>query len=67
MVVTKLFGVILVFIGIYFFKTGLKYDDKVGHNLMNNRMIGIAVLLFIGGSAIIFSSKSLCEIFGIFC
>ena len=67
MIVTKLFGIILIFIGIYFIKTGLKYDDKVGHNLMNIRMIGIAVLLFIGGIAIIFSSKSLCEILGFFC
>lgn len=67
MVVTKLFGVILIFIGIYIFKIGLTIDDKVGYKLMNIRIIGAAFLLFGAGMGLIFTSKSLCETLGIFC
>lgn len=67
MIITKLFGIILIIFGIYFFRTGLKYDDKLGYNLMNTKMIGVSILLFIGGVAFLFTSKSLCDILGIFC
>ena len=64
---TKISGVLLIFIGIYLLKIGLKYEDGDSGHLMNIKLIGIAVLLFIGGVALCFTSKSLCEIFGILC
>lgn len=67
MVVTKLCGLILILIGIYIFKIGLTIDDKVGHRLMNIRIIGAAFLLFGAGIGLLFTSKSICETLGIFC
>ena len=63
MVVTKIVGIILIGIGTYLFKLGCSYDDSDTYNLMNIRLIGIAVLCIIGGIAILLSSKTFGEIF----
>lgn len=67
MIIIRLFGIILIIVGIYFFKTGLKYNDKLGYNLMNIKIVGVSILLFIGGLTLLFTSKSLCDILGIIC
>ena len=64
---TKLLGLVLFITGIYLFKLGLKIDDFKGAHLMNIRLIGSALLLFVGGVALIVTEKKLCEIFGVFC
>ncbi|HMS70448.1 MAG TPA: hypothetical protein PKD18_20015 [Saprospiraceae bacterium] len=64
---TKVFGLLLIAFGAYLFKIGLKYEDSDSGHLMNIKLIGSAILLFIGGIALLLTSKSLCEIFGIFC
>lgn len=64
---TKVSGILLLALGIYIFRIGLKYDDSDSGHLMNVKLIGSAVLLVIGGIALIFTSKTMCEIIGIFC
>ena len=65
---TKLLGLILVLIGVFIIRTGLRYKDS-GHGgrLTNINLIGSGLLLLLGGIVFFFTSKSLCEIFGIFC
>lgn len=65
MVVTKIAGIILIGIGICLFKLGCSYDDSDTYNVMNIRLIGSAVLCIIGGIAILLSSRTFGEIFGI--
>lgn len=64
---TKITGILLILSGFYLFRLGLRYDDSDSGNLMNVKLIGSAVLLFIGGIALVFTSKSMCDIFGVFC
>lgn len=64
---TKISGVLLIVLGVYIFRIGLKYDDSDSGHLMNVKLIGSSVLLVIGGIALIFTSKTMCEIIGIFC
>jgi len=65
--ITKLIGLILTLGCIYLFRVGIKYDDSDSGHLMNIKLIGISILLFIGGLALCFTTKTPCEIFGIFC
>lgn len=65
--VTKIGGILLLVLGIYIFKIGLKYDDSNSGHLMNVKLIGSAVLLVIGGIALALTNKTMCEIFGVLC
>ncbi|GEM_PF-6181721 len=64
---TKVCGVLLIVFGVYIFRIGLKYDDSDSAHLMNVKLIGAAILLVIGGLALILTSKTMCEIIGVFC
>lgn len=64
---TKIWGVLLIVFGIYIFKLGVKYEDSDSGHLMNVKLIGTAILLIIGGVTLCFTSKSMCEIIGVFC
>ncbi len=64
---TKILGMLLFAVAVYLFQLGLKIEDsKLGH-LNNIRLIGSAVLVFMFAVAFLATTKSLCEIFGIFC
>lgn len=65
---TNLLGLLIIMISFLLFRVGLRYKDSgYGARLTNIRLIGAAALLFIGGIALVFTSKSMCEIFGVFC
>ncbi len=64
----KLLGLIILLIGIWFFRLGLKYKDSgYGAYLTNLSFIGVAILFFILGIGFITSKKSFCEIFELLC
>lgn len=64
---TKILGILFFVLAMYLFKLGLKIDDSIGRHIMNVRLIGSAVLIFLLGLAFLLTTKSLCEVFGIFC
>lgn len=51
----KFLGVILILIGAYILKIGFRYNDSDSYYLMNVKLIGSSILLFIGGIALICS------------
>lgn len=65
----NILGVVLIFISVYLFKIGIEYKDDPGPGryLTNISIIGGSVLLFILAIGFTFSSKSMCEIFGVLC
>ena len=64
---TKILGMLLFAVAIYLFQRGLTIDDSQRGHLNNVRLIGSAVLVFMFAVAFLSTTKSLCEIFGIFC
>ena len=52
--ITNILGFLIILISLIFFKMGLTIDDsESGYHLMNINLIGIAILLFIGGIALL--------------
>lgn len=68
MIMTKVAGILLIGISLWLFRMGIRFNDS-GHGarLTNVRLIGGAILLFIGGITLCFTTKTLCEIFGVLC
>lgn len=64
---TKIGGILLIILGIYLFKLGISYEDKDSFHLINVKLIGSSILLFIGGIVLMLTSSTMCEIFGVFC
>lgn len=66
--VVKAIGLLFIVLSILLFRKGFSNNDS-GHggNLTNVRLVGGALLLIIGGVALILSTKTMCEIFSVFC
>ncbi len=64
---TKIFGIILFAFAIYLFRLGFRFDDRVFYYSTSIRKIGVAILALIGACSLLTTTKSLCELFGIFC
>ena len=64
---TKILGILLMAFAINLFRLGLRLDDKELSYITSIRKIGAAALALMLGFAMLFSDKSLCEAFGIFC
>ena len=63
----KILGIFIIVLAIYTLKIGLRFDDKELSYIPSIRLIGISTLLFIGGISLLCTSKTFCEVFGIFC
>lgn len=64
---TKILGMLLFAVAVYLFQRGLTIDDSQRGHLRNIRLIGAAVLVFMLAVSSLSTTKSLCEVFGIFC
>ena len=64
-ITTKIVGLLLIGLAVYFFKIGLEYDDSESYYLMNIKLIGVSLLLLIGGIALLVTQNSISQIFGI--
>ena len=67
-IMNKILGLILLFLSYRSFVYGIKFKDT-GHGakLTNVRAIGVSLLLLIIGIAALFTDKTFCEVFNIFC
>lgn len=63
----KLIGVLIIILGLFAFRLGIKYKDSGGTKISNVDLIGGAILLFVMGVGFLLSDKTLCEIFNVFC
>lgn len=65
----NIIGVLLLVLSVYLFRLGLKHEGVSGSGqyINNIKIIGGSILLCILGAGLSFSSKSMCEIFGVLC